>query len=77
MSKIIKLIWDFKGEDAEQFSQHHIIHLKEFAIKEKLVLTEVGIENLSEVHSIAFLHVMEEEVLKVRDALIPQRAVIA
>ena len=75
--RIIKLIWDFKGDDAEQTAEHHIIHLKEFSIKEKLILNTTGVETLNEFHSIAFLNVMESEVFKVRDALIPHRAEIA
>lgn len=76
INRKIKVIWDFKGEDAEQTAQHHSIHLKDFSIKEKLSLNEVGVNNLTEFHSIAFLNVMENEVLKVRDALIPDRAEI-
>lgn len=73
----IKLIWDFKGDDGEQTAKHHIIHLQEFSVKEKLILTEVGVEKLNESHYVAFLNVMESEVFTVRDALIPHRAEIA
>ena len=74
MSRIIKLIWDFKGDDAEQTAEHHKIHLKEFVVKEKLALNEVGIENVTKIHSIAFMNVIESDVFSVRDALIPHRA---
>lgn len=75
-NRTIKLIWDFKGDDSEQTAKHHIIHLKEFSIKEKLILSDVGVEKISEFHFIAFLNVMESEVFTVRDALIPHRAEI-
>ena len=75
-NRTIKLIWDFKGDDAAQVAQHHIVHLKEFSVKENLILTEVGVEQLNDFHSIAFLNVMESEVFSVRDALIPHRAEI-
>ncbi|MDG1477432.1 MAG: hypothetical protein P8Q14_09825 [Vicingaceae bacterium] len=76
-NRTIKLIWDFKGDDAEQTAEHHIIHLKEFSIKEKLILSDVGVEKNSDIHFIAFLNVMESEVFSVRDTLIPHRAEIA
>ena len=31
MSRKIKLLWDFRGEDAAETAKHHTIHLKEFA----------------------------------------------
>ncbi len=76
-NRTIKLIWDFKGDEAEKTAEHHIIHLKEFSIKEQLILNDVGVEKISEYHFIAFLNVMESEVFTVRDALIPHRAEIA
>jgi len=76
-NRTIKLIWDFKGDDdAKQTAEHHIIHLKEFSVKEKLILTEVGVEKINELHYIAYLNVMESEVFTVRDTLIPHRAEI-
>lgn len=76
-NRTIKLIWDFKGDDAEQTAGHHIIHLKEFSLKEKLILSTVGVEKLNDLHFLAFLNVMESEVFTVRDALIPHRAEIS
>ena len=76
-NRTIKLIWDFKGgDDAKQTAEHHIIHLKEFSIKENLILSEVGVEKIKDLHFIAFINVMESEVFTVRDALIPHRAEI-
>ena len=74
MNRTIKLIWDFKGDDAQLTAEHHIIHLEEFSIKEKLALNTVGVENISDMHFIAFMNVIESEVFTVRDALIPHRA---
>ena len=76
MGRTIKLIWDFKGEDAQQTAKHHVIHLKEFALKEKLLLNKSDIEDINNNHTIAYLHVKESEVFTVRDALIPHRAEI-
>lgn len=76
MSRKIKLIWDFKGEDAQKTAEHHNIHLKQFDEKEKLKSLDFGVETLNELHSIAFMTVIEANVFKVRDALLPHRAEI-
>jgi hypothetical protein len=73
MSTFIKLLWDFRGNDAQPIAEHHRIHLEEFIKKEKLTLTETGVQKVSPIHSIAYLHVSEPEMLKVRDALRPHR----
>lgn len=69
----IKLIWDFHGPDAEKIAGHHAVHLGEFAEREQLEIPITGIENLSEMHSIAFLVVNQEKMIAVRDALKPHR----
>ncbi|MBW6483309.1 MAG: hypothetical protein K0B10_09625 [Vicingaceae bacterium] len=74
MNRKIKLIWEFRGEEAEQTAEHHKIHLTEFALKEHLELTETGIEKIDVFHWIAFLLVHEREVFKVRDVIKPVRA---
>lgn len=76
MQKKIKLIWDFRGPDAGKIAEHHAVHLKEFAIKEKLEIDKTGFEKLSEVHWMAYLIVFENEMIKVRDALKPNRGVL-
>ncbi len=73
MSRKLKLIWDFFGEDATPIAKHHAIHLEEFAINEKLATFESGTEILNENQCIAFLIVEESNMILVRDALKPQR----
>jgi hypothetical protein len=73
----IKLIWDFRGMDAEKTALHHEIHLKEFAEREKIQDAISGIELLGEHYSIAYITVNEDDMLKVRDALIPHRGELA
>lgn len=73
MSRKIKLIWDFRGSVAAKTAEHHEIHLKEFIKMEQLPLNITGFEVLNEMHSIAFMVVMEEQMLQVRDALKPHR----
>lgn len=72
MERTIKLIWDFNGDDAVHFAEHHKRHLAEFANKENLLLKETGLEELSQNHAIAYLLVKESQVYTVRDALKPK-----
>ncbi len=76
MNRKLKLIWDFKGPVANKTALHHEIHLKEYAATEKLSLQITGTEFFSEMHSIAFLVVEENEMKPVRDALKPHRGQI-
>ena len=76
MERKIKLIWDFRGPDASAIAKHHEIHLKEFIAKEGLELNITGYQELSELHSIAFMVVKESGMIPVRDALLPHRGEI-
>lgn len=72
----IKLIWDFKGNEAKEIAKHHVIHLNEFTTKEKISNISAGIEVVSDIYCIAFLVVNEQDVIIVRDALKPHRGEI-
>ncbi len=74
MNRDIKLIWDFKGDDAEQTAKHHVIHLKEFDARENTNATDFGVEEINSLHHIAFMTIKEAIVFTVRDALLPHRA---
>ena len=69
----LKLIWDFRGPDAERTAAHHEIHLKEYATAEALANTVTGTETHSDLHSLAYLVVDENAMKPVRDALKPHR----
>lgn len=69
----LKLIWDFRGPDASKIAEHHEIHLKDYIQLENLNINITGVENLSDIHSIAFLVVNEAEMKPIRDALKPHR----
>lgn len=73
----IKLIWDMHGQHAKGTAEHHAIHLKEFAEREKIEVMDVGIETFSDMHTMAFMVVKEKDMITVRDALRPQRAELA
>ncbi len=73
----IRLIWDFRGEDAEKTAIHHEIHLKQFAQKENIEVIETGVDHETELFSLAYITVPEPQMKIVRDALIPHRGEIA
>ncbi len=77
MNRKIKLIWDFRGPEAQKIAEHHGVHLKEFAIKENLDFHEINTAILSEMYSIAFIIVNEKDMLVYRDALKPHRGEVA
>lgn len=69
----LKLIWDFRGPDANKIAEHHEIHLKDYIQLEHLDITITGVEKLSDIHTIAFLVVNEDKMKPIRDALKPHR----
>ena len=73
MSRKIKLIWDFRGPASAKTAEHHEIHLKEYIAIEKLPLNITGFKVIEEMSAIAYMVVLEENMIQVRDALKPHR----
>ncbi len=73
MDRKIKFIWDFRGPNGAQTAIHHEKHLKEFIGMEKLSIAITGHQDLSDMHSIAFMVVDEKDMISLRDALKPHR----
>lgn len=69
----LKLIWDFRGPDAERTAEHHAIHLKEYLLNHKITPVITGCENPAANHFIAYLVVKKSLMPQVRDALKPHR----
>ena len=69
----LKLIWDFRGPDAFKIAEHHVLHLKEYIAIQQTDLDITGFEQISDMHSIAFMVVNENEMKPIRDALKPHR----
>ncbi|MDG2150702.1 MAG: hypothetical protein P8K12_00565, partial [Polaribacter sp.] len=69
MSKKIKLLWDFRGEDAKETAKHHTIHLKEFASIEKLTFYAIDIHEKNPMLVAAFITIDEKDMKIYRDAL--------
>ncbi|KOY51137.1 hypothetical protein [Polaribacter dokdonensis] len=77
MDRKIKLLWDFRGPDAKETAKHHTIHLKEFAVLEKLNFHEIAIKENNPMLVSAFIIVDEKDMKTYRDALKPHRGEIA
>ena len=77
MNRKLKLIWDFRGEASKKTAEHHCIHLKEFALIEKLHFYEIDFSVISQMHAIAFIVVDEIDMKTIRDALKPHRGEVA
>ncbi len=73
MERLIKLIWDFRGPDAEKIADHHIIHLNEFVAIEKLPITIVEKQKINENYCIAYMVVNDQQMIDLRDRLKPHR----
>lgn len=76
MTAKIKLIWDFRGQTATPIAQHHVVHLNEYIKINELPLQITGFETHSSLYATAFMVVYQSEMLAVRDALKPHRAVV-
>ncbi len=77
MERKLKLIWDFRGASGSKTAEHHFVHLKEFASREKLFYYECNFEQISELHTIAYITVDEIDMKIYRDALKPHRGALA
>jgi hypothetical protein len=73
----IRLIWDFRGQEALKIAEHHCVHLEEFALKANLDYQPCSVMEYTELHSIAFITVNEGDMPVFRDALKPHRAELA
>lgn len=69
----LKLIWDFRGPDAQKIAEHHEIHLKEYINTHSIKTHKTGFESIHELHSIAFMVIDETDMRPIRDVLKPHR----
>jgi len=69
----IKLIWDFRGPDAEQMAVHHTRHLDQFSNQQQLSESLTGTDRISEKYAVAWMVVCEDDMQSVRDKLRPHR----
>lgn len=77
MKRKIKLIWDFRGQEALKIAEHHCEHLKEFITNENLDCNEIDVNHISQIYCIAYIIVDEDDMITFRDALKPHRGEVA
>ena len=77
MSRKIKLLWDFRGEDAAATAKHHTLHLKEFAEVEKLSFHKIDVQEKNSMLFAAFITIDETDLNTYKDALKPHRGELA
>jgi hypothetical protein len=68
-----KLVWNFSGEGALKTAEHHLIHLKEYAEREKVEVIEFGTQKQSEFTAIAFMIVTKDLAASLRVSLKPHQ----
>lgn len=73
MTQQIKMIWDFKGPHASSTAKHHIKHLKGFIAIENIDNCFTDTQELSHLHTIAFMVVPPALVEDLRKRLKPHR----
>jgi len=69
----IKLLWDFRGPNAQPIAKHHVVHLKEFVEAEGLQNTLCDTQKVTEMYWIAYLVVEKNHMNDLRERLKPNR----
>jgi|TARA_R110000851_G_scaffold195595_1_gene346379 hypothetical protein len=73
MTDRIKLLWDFKGPNAQKTAEHHIIHLDEFIISEKIDNSFTQVQTIASNHTVAEMIVPNRYMTDLRERLKPTR----
>jgi hypothetical protein len=72
--KDLKFVWEFFGSDSEHLAKHHLNHLKEFLIKEKIIFSKIGVSKESLNFSYSFV-VLDSSFLEIiKSSLKPHKA---
>lgn len=73
MSEQVKLIWDFRGPNAQHIAQHHAKHFKEYAEAKNMATVLIGSEAAGPMHHLAYMVVEEVAAHELRNILKPNR----
>ena len=76
MVERVKLIWDFRGPNAQHIAIHHAKHLAEFAEAKNLQHSFCGNEEITPMHHTAFLVTEKKLMNTLRETLKPTRGQI-
>ena len=69
----IKLIWDFRSQDAEKIASHHVKHLVEYITSKSIIDTNASFEKINDMHWTAFIETDKVNMIELRDNLKPHR----
>lgn len=75
MKKIL-FEWHFFGKDAEGTAKHHLKHLQEFIVREKIESERQEFKKMDDQLSSAMMVIDEETAHKINDVLKPHRAYV-
>lgn len=73
MEESAKLIWDFRGPQAKQTAEHHLVHLKEYFELEGIQVSATGVDSINEFQQSAYCIVPMALVGTLRTTLKPHR----
>ena len=72
--KDLEFVWEFFGSDSEQLAKHHLNHLEEFFVKEKIIFSKIGASKESLNFSYSFV-VLDSSFLEIiKSSLKPHKA---
>ena len=70
----LKFVWEFFGSDSENLAKHHLNHLKEFLVKEKIVFNKIGSINESLNFSYSYVVLDTNYLEMIKSTLKPHKA---
>ena len=73
MENKIRLVWDFRGEDALKTAEHQLTHIVEFMIKKDVSYLDNSSEQISNLHSICWIIIKESDLDFIKKRLKPHR----
>ena len=73
MADKAQLLWDFRGPNALKTAQHHLVHLKEYALAEQIPEASFELIEHSQVFVSAAMVVSLDQVTELRNRLDPHR----
>ena len=73
MTDRIQLLWDFKGPNGQKTAEHHIIHLNEFIISEKIENSFTEVKTVNNNHAIAVMVIPNQYMNDLKSRLKPTR----
>lgn len=76
MNRKIRLIWNFRGPDAQKTAEHHVIHLKEFAEINGLIYHDSNILTENPFLCLAYIIINEKDLSIFKDRLKPDRGTV-